>query len=56
MCVSKVFFEPSGEGSASLSYVDLVARGTGNSVDNVFSVTREMSGDVEGVSWAVDGG
>ena len=55
-CVSKVFFERSGEESASLSYVDLVPRGTRNSIDNVFRITREMSGDVKGVSWAVDGG
>ena len=55
-CVRKVFFEPSGEGSASLSYVDLVTSGTRNFIDNVFSITREMSGDVKGMSWAVDGG
>ena len=54
--VSKMFLEPSSEGSASFSNVDLVTCGTRNSINYVFCVTREVSGNVDGVLWAVNGG
>ena len=46
--VSRVFIEPGGKGSDNHSYVDLGTGDTGNSVENIFSVIREVSSNVEG--------